>query len=251
MQEAAARRCHVARASGWDQSARARFRDHALPRRAARRQAGRQTTTSSRSPPASARHVLFLSLISSTRRSPRQGGLAEWAATIPCDRPVDQRGAAAASTGALIVAAHDPAPGDGEAYARPRGSRRVEEQLEELKAKEKASEAELAAMRTALAVDTIPEVVRRCMIDPDTLGPMKTRLARAFGEVFRATYNGAGGRQEAAPQQAGRGQPRGVQGRGEPSRCATPTRRGSSAALARRPPDVNGAPSSSCASAAR
>ena len=46
-------------------------------------------------------------------------------------------------------------------------------------------------MRAVLAEDQMPEVVRRSLIDPEALGPMQARLgAGAFGEVWRATYNG-------------------------------------------------------------
>ena len=75
--------------------------------------------------------------------------------------------------------------------AEQRQKAALQKEVEELRAKEKASAEEREAMAKVLAKEAIPNVMRRCMIRTDEIVFTEKRLgAGAFGEVWLASLNG-------------------------------------------------------------
>ncbi|MEC8567406.1 MAG: protein kinase, partial [Pseudomonadota bacterium] len=65
-------------------------------------------------------------------------------------------------------------------------------ELEEARARDVASAKEAEAMAAVLAEEKVPDVMRRCMIDPDDIDYARGKKlgAGAYGEVWAAKYNG-------------------------------------------------------------
>ena len=76
-----------------------------------------------------------------------------------------------------------------QAYERQTRSE-MEIELEELRAQQRATLEERQALSEVLADDKVPDVIRRCMIDPVDIMYSNTKLGSgAFGQVWLATYN--------------------------------------------------------------